>query len=254
MLASVGTVWLAAPHLPSPSAPFAGLERLVVAAGIGVNEIGVSGYGHTAPEDIYRAIEVEAPRSLFAYDVAAARTRIEALPWIETATVTRSLPDRLAIRVSERAPFAVWQHRGMLFLIDAEGRELQPIGPSEFRLLPMVAGAGAAAKAREILLLVSRFPEIASRFEAAQRIADRRWSLQLKGGIELLLPERNEEQALVRASAYQAEERLLDRAVTRIDLRLPDRMTLTLAPGARAAMRAAAGNGSTGKAIAPGGA
>ena len=35
------------------------------------------------------------------------------------------LPDRLEVRIVERAPVAVWQNGGMSYLVDAEGRVLQ---------------------------------------------------------------------------------------------------------------------------------
>jgi cell division protein FtsQ len=212
--------------------PLGSIDLMLVAAGLGIDEIGISGYSHTSADDIFRALEVERPQSLLSYDAQAAQARIARLAWIGTVEIDRALPGRLSVRIAERLPYAVWQHHGMLFLIDSEGRELQPIGPAEYRLLPMVAGAGAASRAREILTLVTRHPEVASRFEVAVRVADRRWTLRLKGGIEVLLPERDAEKALELVSSAQAEERLLDRAIARIDMRVPGQMTLGLQPGA----------------------
>ena len=35
--------------------------------------------------------------------------RIERLPWVERASIERIVPDRLEVRITERAPFAVWR-------------------------------------------------------------------------------------------------------------------------------------------------
>jgi hypothetical protein len=55
-------------------------------------------------------------------DIDAARARVEALPWVKQATLTKLFPDTLDIAVVEREPFALWQYAGVVRLIDDEGR------------------------------------------------------------------------------------------------------------------------------------
>ena len=51
--------------------------------------------------------------------------RLQAIAAVQSARVRTVLPDRLEVRIVERAPVAVWQHGGMSYLVDAEGRVLQ---------------------------------------------------------------------------------------------------------------------------------
>jgi len=60
---------------------------------------------------------------LFEVDINALRDRVEALPWVAHARVSRIWPDRIAIRIAERVPFARW---GETQLIDTESRVFSP--------------------------------------------------------------------------------------------------------------------------------
>jgi cell division protein FtsQ len=66
-------------------------------------------------------------------------------------------------------------------------------------------------------------------------VAERRWNLHLKGGVEVLLPEREPERALTTLVDLNRIKKLLDRDIMVVDLRLPDRVTVRLSDGAAAA-------------------
>ena len=51
--------------------------------------------------------------------------RLQAIVAVQSARARTVLPDRLEVRIVERAPVAVWQNGGMSYLVDAEGRVLQ---------------------------------------------------------------------------------------------------------------------------------
>jgi cell division protein FtsQ len=59
-------------------------------------------------------------------------------------------------------------------------------------------------------------------------VAQRRWNLRLKNGIDVRLPETGVETALATLVDLDREKKLLSRDVTAIDLRLPDRVTVRL--------------------------
>ncbi len=61
--------------------------------------------------------------ALFDVDLDAVRSRIEALPWVAHARVSRVWPDRIAIRVQERLPYAHWREGS---LIDSESHVFTP--------------------------------------------------------------------------------------------------------------------------------
>ena len=51
--------------------------------------------------------------------------RLQVIAAVQSARARTVLPDRLEVRIVERAPVAVWQNGGMSYLVDAEGRVLQ---------------------------------------------------------------------------------------------------------------------------------
>lgn len=53
--------------------------------------------------------------------------RLQAISAIQSARVTTALPNRLEVRIVERAPVAVWQNGDTSFLVDADGRVLRAI-------------------------------------------------------------------------------------------------------------------------------
>jgi cell division protein FtsQ len=51
--------------------------------------------------------------------------RLQAITAVQSARARTVLPDRLEVRIVERAPVAVWQNGGMSYLVDSEGRVLR---------------------------------------------------------------------------------------------------------------------------------
>ncbi len=212
---------------PGRSEALARLDVLAVKLGLGVTQIGVTGLDRAMTDDVFAAIQVSPGSSILAFDAEAASVRLEALPWIKSVSITRALPGEVTARLTERTPFAIWQNRQMPFLIDKDGRTLEPAAPSDYPDLPIVAGAGAAEEAGKILALVARYPQIRERLGAAVRVAGRRWTLKLKNGPELLLSASDPEASLARLEALSSEYKLLDRSLAAIDLRTPAQLVLT---------------------------
>ena len=63
-------------------------------------------------------------------------------------------------------------------------------------------------------------------------VAERRWNLQLRNGIDVRLPETDVEGALTQLTALNRDDKLTSRDITVIDLRLPDRVTVQLSDAA----------------------
>lgn len=59
-------------------------------------------------------------------DLDEVRDRVEELPWVRHAIVSRILPDEVAIRVVERVPVALARIRGEIFQVDEDAAILAP--------------------------------------------------------------------------------------------------------------------------------
>ncbi len=63
-------------------------------------------------------------------------------------------------------------------------------------------------------------------------VAERRWNLRLKNGLDVRLPEADVPAAIERLLALDRDVKLMSRNILAIDLRLPDRVTVRLSDAA----------------------
>jgi cell division protein FtsQ len=215
-------------------------DGAATAAGFPIATVAIAGEKHLSREEILAAAGVKARSSLLFFDVADARARLLTNPWIAEATVQKLLPDRLVISISERAAFALWQKEGRVGVIAVDGTVLEPSVLARYANLPLVVGAGAETRARDFVALLERRPELLANVRASVLVAERRWNLRLKNGVDVRLPEFNVERALDQFVALERDVKLSDRDVTAIDLRLPDRVTVRLSDDAFQAREEAA--------------
>ena len=202
------------------------------AMGMRIATVSLSGQRQVSREEIFAAAGVTDHSSLLFLDVADARAKLEAIPWIAEATVRKLYPDRLQITVTEREPFALWQMQGKVKAIAADGTVLSDKVEPRLATLPFVVGQGAAAKARDFLAVLDKFPTIRDQVRASVYVAERRWNLRLKNGIDVRLPESDVQGALATLTRFDAEKKLLTRDITAVDLRLADRLSVRLSDAA----------------------
>lgn len=212
------------------------MARLAPSLGIGVQAYDISGNSRVSEIEIVSLLAPESSTMLLFYDVERARALLRQNPWIADAAVSKRYPARLAIDITERTPFAVWQSDEGLYLIDREGRKLGNYNGVE--RLPLMVGEGAAGESATILSTVARYPAIAARVKAYLKVGNRRWDLQLDNGTIVLLPEKGVAEGLAWLAGTDRDSGLLERDVERVDLRLEGRAAIRLSPGAADSVRA----------------
>ena len=179
------------------------------------------------PEPLLRAaLGVSVGDPILGFSVSGARDRIESLSWVEHVAVERRLPSTIVVDLTERRPFAIWQNQGKFTLIDRDGQTVTNEDVAQFGNLPLVVGIGAPPFAAALLTSLDQVPEIRDRVVAMVRVGQRRWNLQLKNGITVMLPEGHEDAALKRLHDLQTTQSLLDRPLVFVDMRLPDRLAV----------------------------
>jgi cell division protein FtsQ len=214
-------------------------EQLVARSGqsgLVVRDVFVEGRRRTPPEALRSELGIRVGMPLLAVDTAATKQRLEALSWIERASVARMLPGTVQIRLLERQPLALWQRDGRFEVIDRAGAVIAGAlrdHPADYAHLRVLIGDDAPQSAAPLFALLSTEPGLSSRVRAATRIGERRWNLRLDNRVEVWLPERDVLGAWHLLAAKARDAALLERAVTVIDLRfLPDRLRLRLDPAA----------------------
>lgn len=230
-------------ELPERSAAWIDEQQQALAEvfGLTVQQISVTGRDKTSGDDILRVLDVKRGDSILSVDPEAARERLETLGWIENASVMRRYPDEIFIEITERRPYARWQVNGTTGVIDRTGALVSKKDEAAFRYLPKVVGSGANDHAAELFDMLAQTPELFTRLESAVRIRDRRWNLEFKNDVTVLLPEKGASHAWKQLYQIQVEQKILDKDVVAIDLRGKDRMYVRLKDEA-AKLRRLAGN------------
>jgi cell division protein FtsQ len=92
-----------------------------------VKTIDVAGTTRASNDDIRRIVSSETQRTgVWNADLPDIRQKIEKLPFVKLAAVSRVLPNGLKVVVTERVPIAVVKVSTGNFLIDADGEMLAP--------------------------------------------------------------------------------------------------------------------------------
>lgn len=207
-------------------------QATTAAVGFAIEDVRVSGNEQTSEIDILQLLGLDGTTSLVALDIDAARRKLSELPWVEYAEVRKVYPKTIEVMLKERQAFGIWQHGTELSLIEKNGSVIAPLRDNKFASLPLFVGRDAETAAASFEDEMSAWPELKNRVKAYVRVASRRWDLHLDNGIVLKLPEANIGKALAVLSRLEKEQDVLGRDVAAIDLRLEDRTTVQLTPGA----------------------
>lgn len=213
-------------HVRAMAPFFPEVDEVLYWTGLRIDQVAVSGQRFTPDADIFDALDLPNVRSLLSINSTAARERIERLPWIATATISRIFPGSLEVQVTERKPAALWIRGQREYLIDATGRVLSAVKPGTERGLPRLAGEGAAKEAKALFDLVARYPAIAQRFVMAERVGERRWTLRLTDGVTVHLGADWEAMAFEALSSVADLGKLISGRDVIVDLRSRGRITV----------------------------
>ncbi|MBN9541454.1 MAG: FtsQ-type POTRA domain-containing protein [Reyranella sp.] len=190
-------------------------------------DVTVEGRDYVERSDILAALNVSRGDSLLGIDLQASRRRLEAIDWVEWATVERRLPDTLYVTLKERRAVAIWQNGNEYTLIDKNGRTVRASRmPPGAESLLLLGGPGAPEHVGDLLLLLTYEPAVSRQLRAAVWVGQRRWNLVLNNGVEIWLPEEDAVAALQQLAKLDGQHKLLSREFGVVDLRLPDKLYL----------------------------
>ena len=202
-------------------------DRLM-SMGFTIERVDVMGEGRLREEDVRRALGVYAGDYLFGIDMDGAQQRVESLSWVDRAVVRRLWPDRIVVQIIERQPYALWQYEGEVKVVDAKGTAISDADTAKFTQLTLFVGEAAGEQAADIRQMMGEFPKIAPRVNSFVHVSGSRWDMVLnEGALRVMLPEQNMRKALRQLQTLQAQTQIMDRTIETIDMRLPDRLTLT---------------------------
>lgn len=193
-----------------------------------IDAIRVEGrFAHLTAAQLAAAAGIAPGDRLFKANLEDIRARVESLPWVANARVTRQWPDALALKVVEREAVARWGDDGLL---DRNGTPFRPPAADIAQTLPKLSGP--EARAGEVFAVYGKLAEglADTPFALAGLSLDARgeWTAQTQGlngkpGIALRLGEEDPvaQIALLQGAVTRSVASQLD-AVAYIDLRYPN--------------------------------
>ena len=201
------------------------------ALGFTLDDIIVTGNTMTPGGEILKTLELDRSSNILSLDLNELRQKIESLPWIRNAAVSRSFfPNILQINIRERQVQTLWQLDHKFHPIDSEGNVIDaPFTPHSPILL--IVGQGAPENITKLMKIITEDPKIFKRIKVANFISERRWNLildDINHGITIKLPEEDIEQAWKKFLKLNTTQGILKRKLTIIDLRFPNKVIVKL--------------------------
>lgn len=146
--------------------------------------------------------------NFFTTDLAAGQRAFESVPWVRQAVVRRIWPDRLAVRLEEHRPAAVWAgNRAEDKLVNTFGEVFQAnLGDVEDDSLPVLDGPEGSSA--QMLAMFGRLaPVFATQAMRIERLtlSDRgSWRAALDSGAEVELGRGSDDEVVARTERFAA--------------------------------------------------
>lgn len=158
-------------------------------------------------------------RSLLTLSPGTVQDAVEALPWVDTATVTKAWPSRLLIDVREHEPVARWNGDQVL---NSDGEPLaRPV--ADLVLADLSGPDRQAKRVMEQYLQYSRvFADSGYRLKGVRMHSRGAWDLTLDNGIEVALGSRDMLERTRRVVALLERGGLDPDTIDYIDARYPN--------------------------------
>jgi cell division protein FtsQ len=201
-------------------------ENRLLDAGFGIDHIEVSGARNASVEEVRQVLRIEPGELVFAVDLEAARLRVESLGWVHQASVTRLLPNRISVVITERTPYAIWQYNQKFSIISAAGEQIETAEPSAYSSLPLIVGQGADQNAAKVLARFATYREFSGKVYSLTRISNRRWNVQFQSGSELYLPAEKWATTIESVASSEQIMAMLDLPGLVVDARIPGKLAV----------------------------
>lgn len=201
------------------------LDAVRQKAHLELEQVHVEGRIRTQLEDINKAVNVTQGMAIFEINLVELKENILQLPWIQDVLIERHLPNQILIRLTEKTPIAIWQHKKEYWPIDEKGNKIADNKTVLSNVL-LVVGEDAPAHTPTLIKELNKYPNIAKNVISAVRVGNRRWNLHLNDvdGLVVYLPETDIDKALERLQDFDERGQILNRNLNIIDLKLPDRL------------------------------
>lgn len=190
-----------------------------------LREVFFQGVHHTQASEAMTALSTPTGTNLLTVDLPELRKRIETLPWVRRAKVTRVFPDAMVVHVEEKRPVGIGREGERLLLLDEYGEAIKPLSKKDPLIFPVITPSTWDSEgAGEVIRLINwlnRHSWLQGRLSEAVSLSGDRWVLYTRRGIRILLAPTND--GLESLKRMQDQFKILDRKIRQVDLRIPGR-------------------------------
>jgi len=131
------------------------------------DQVALSGNHYVEPPRVLEIFATDRGKSVLRIPLDDRRKQLESLPWIEQATVRRSLPNRVEVEIKERTPVAFVRESDDMGLIDAHGVILDRPLEGDFHF-PVITGIGPDTSLDEREKRMQLYSGFAQQIESAR--------------------------------------------------------------------------------------
>ncbi len=108
------------------------------------DDIQITGLENVTRAQVMEVMGGDIGRNIFFIPLAQRQTQLQQIPWVESASVMRFVPNRLEVHIHERTPVAFAQVGSRILLIDAGGTLMElPVGGKKKYSFPVILGTNA---------------------------------------------------------------------------------------------------------------
>lgn len=115
-----GLLWKVLGFLVLMVAAVLGSSFALTSTAFRIEQVNVTGTHNSALIQTIQNMGMQG-QNIFLVDVASLTARVEALPPVSSASVSRQWPNQLSVAVSERVPILLWQTKYGAYSVDAQG-------------------------------------------------------------------------------------------------------------------------------------
>jgi cell division protein FtsQ len=201
---------------------FVGVWLVFFSSVVTVTHVAVRGNESMSSVRVQKVAKAPLGQQLARVDLAAIQARVESMPAVKSASVSRSWPHTIAISITERTPVAVVDRGAGLQAVDDDGVLFGSYArkPAELPLISTAPDVKSEALAEAARVVTSLREDIAAQVDRVDVESVDRIRLHLSGG-----------RTVMWGSADQSGEKadvlavLLDQPGTDIDVSVPGRPT-----------------------------
>src|SRR2546425_9646213 len=103
------------------------------------DDIEISGLENVARSQVMEVMGGDIGRNIFFVPLAQRKTQLEQIPWVESASVIRFIPNRLKVEIHERTPVAFARVGSRILLTDNVGTLMELPGKKKYSF-PVIVG------------------------------------------------------------------------------------------------------------------